>query len=274
MPEAFSPYDFMAHMLRYWKLVILMMIVGGLTGWLIHLSKPPLYESQSSISFAFNVTRYGPLPQIDEDAAMGAVGTIIATSPVPEFVYQQALHNGIHDLDPFPVGRSVFIERKSYQWVIRVRNPDPQAAAFIANSWAQRAFQELQVVSQHAERADALRIYLQSLESCLERMVVTEPSTAQCSLGSQADLLRLLQTVGAEFLTEQSLGRGFLPYLLFNPPGQAAPAIQPDQFGSNTLVLAGILIGFLLAILVVAADVPLALAKRMQHAPASVEPRP
>ncbi len=274
MPEAFSPYDFMTRMLRYWKLVILMMIVGGLTGWLIHLSRPPTYESQSSISFAFNVTRYGPLPQIDEDAAMGAAGTIIATSPVPEYVYQQALEHGIEDLEPFPVGRSVFIERKSYQWVVRVRNPDPQAAAFIANSWTQRAFQELQAVSQHAERANALRVYLESLESCLERMAVTEPATAQCSPGSQADLQQLLQTVGAEFQTEQSLGRGFLPYLLFNPPDQAVPALQPDQFGSNTLVLVGTLIGFLLAILVVAADVPLALAKRMRHAPASAESRP
>jgi len=274
MPDAFSPYDFMARMLRYWKLVILMMIVGGLAGWLIHLSQPPLYESQAAISFAFNVARYGPLPQMDEDHAMGAAGAIIATSPVPEYVYQQALQHDIGDLDEYPVGQSVFVERKSYQWVVRVRNRDPQAAAFIANTWAQRAYQELLTVSQHAERAESLRNYLNGLESCLERMAVTEPATAQCSLGELPDLLSQMQATGAQLYNEQALGRGFLPYLIFNPPGQAVPADQPDQFGTNSLVLAGILIGFILAILFVAADLPLILAKRMRHAPANAEPRP
>ncbi len=264
----------MARMLRYWKLVILMMIVGGLTGWLVHLSHPPMYESQASISFAFNVVRYGPLPQVDEDVAMGAAGTIISTSPVPEYVYQLALEQGINDPDPFPVGRSVFIERKSYQWVIRVRNPDPQAAAYIANTWAQRAYQELLTASQHAERANSLRIYLDSLESCLERVAVTAPATAQCSVGGLNDLLSLMQTTGAELFNEQVLGRGFLPYLIFNVPDKAVAAQQPDQFGSNSMVLAGILAGLLLAILFVAVDVPLILAKRIHHATASAEPRP
>lgn len=261
-------------MLRYWKLVILMMIVGGLTGWLIHLSQPPMYESQANISFAFNVARYGYLTQNDEDHAMGAAGAIIATSPVPEFVYQQVLQQGMNDPDPTPVGRSVFIERKSFQWVIRVRNADPQAAAFIANTWAQRAYQELLTASQHAARAEALKTYLNSLESCLQRMAVTEPATAQCSLSGLPDLQSQMQSTGAELYNEQVLGRGLLPFLIFSTPGQAVAANQPDQFGSNSLVLAGVLTGFLLAIFFVAADVPLALAKRMRHAPASAEPRP
>ena len=264
----------MARMLRYWKLVILMMIVGGLTGWLIHLSQPPLYESQASITFAFNVARFGELTQNDEDHAMGAAGAIMAISPVPEYVYQQALQHGIQGIDEYPVGRSVFIERKSFQWVIRVRNPDAQAAAFIANTWAQRAYQELLNVAQHAERANALRIYLNSLESCLERMAVTEPATAQCELGSLADLQKQMNVTGAEFYNEQVSGRGFMPYLIFSQPSQAVPAQRPGQFGSNTMALAGVLIGFILAIFFVAADLPLNLAKRISHAPASAEPRP
>ncbi len=274
MPEAFSPYDFTARMLRYWKLVILMMVVGGLTGWLIHLSRPPVYESQASISFAFNIARYGLPPQNDEDHAMGAAGTIIASSPVPEYVYQQALQQSIQGLEPYSFGQSVFIERKSFEWVIRVRNPDPSAAAFIANTWAQRAYQELLTAAQHAGRADSLQVYLTSLESCLERMAVTAPATAQCSFSGLPDLLSQMQATGAELAKEQALGRGLLPFLIFGTPEKASAAQQPAQFGSNTLVLAGILIGFLLAVFFVAADVPLALAKRMQHAPASAEPHP
>ena len=264
----------MARMLRYWKLVILMMVVGGLTGWLLRLSQPPLYESQAAISFAFNIARYGLPPQNDEDHAMGAAGAIIASTPVPQYVYQQALQRGITGLDPNPVGRSVFIERKSFQWVIRVRNPDSQAAAFIANAWAQRAYQELLVTAQHAERADSLKVYLDSLESCLERMAETAPATAQCSLGGLPDLLQQMQATGAVLANEQALGRGFLPFLIFGTPNEAVPAGQPGQFGSSSMVLAGILTGFVLAIFIVAVDVPLILAKRMHHAAASAQPRP
>jgi hypothetical protein len=39
------------------------------------------------------------------------------------------------------------------------------------------------------------------------------------------------------------------------------------------MVLAGILIGFLLAIGIVAADLPLTLAKRIRNAPTGAEPR-
>ena len=88
------------------------------------------------------------------------------------------------------------------------------------------------------------------------------------------DLQNQMQATGAELYNEQVLGRGFLPYLIFNAPNEAVPIYQPDQFGTNTMVLAGILAGFLLAIFFVAADVPLTLAKRLHHAPASAEPHP
>ena len=87
-------------------------------------------------------------------------------------------------------------------------------------------------------------------------------------------LQQQMQATGAEFYNEQVLGRGFMPYLIFSQPSQALPAERPVQFGSNTLALAGVLIGFILALFFVAADLPLTLAKRMRHAAASAEPLP
>jgi hypothetical protein len=57
-----------------------------------------------------------------------------------------------------------------------------------------------------------------------------------------------------------------MPFLVFNPPDQAVAAAHPAQFDQNSLVLAGIFIGFLLAILVIAADLPHTLASRLPHA--------
>jgi len=274
MTEDFSTVDLLSRVLRYWKLVILMMIVGGLAGWLYHLTRPALYQSNAAISFAFNIARFGNLSESQQDSAMGAAGFIIASSPVPEYVSDQARQRGI-SIDLYPVGRTVFIERKLDKWVIRVRNPDPQAAAFIANTWAQRAYQELLVAQDHADRANTLRIYLDSLSSCLEHVSISGPAPAQCSLKNLENLQQELQTTGVEYENELVLGRGFVPYLILNTPNQAVPPAQPDQFGRNYLVLAGILLGLVLSIFTVAADLPRSLAKRMHHAPAgktSAEP--
>jgi uncharacterized protein YdbL (DUF1318 family) len=272
MPADFSPYDFLARTLRYWMLVILIMIVGGLAGYLLHLTLPPLYESQASISFAFNVNRFGLRTASEEDQAMGTAVGIMASTSVFQFTADQARQHG-YILETAPLNRSVFIERKSYLWVVRVRDPDPQAAAFIANTWVQRAYQELLDASSHAARAEALFNYLKSLETCLQRISAAGPAFAQCSLGGLADLQKELQTTGAQYDIELTLGRGFLPYLIFDPPAAAAVPLGALQYSRNTMVLAGVLIGFLLAIAIVAADLPLTLAKRIRNAPTGAEPR-
>jgi len=274
MTEDFSTVDLLSRALRYWKLVILMMIVGGLAGWLYHLTRPALYQSDAAISFAFNIARFGNLTESQQDTAMGAAGFIIASTPVPEYVSDQARQRGI-SIDPYPVGRTVFIERKLDKWIIRVRDPDPQAAAFVANTWAHRAYLELMAAQGHAERANTLRIYLDSLSSCLEQVSISGPAPAQCSLKNLVDIQQEFQTTGVAYENELILGRGFVPYLIFNTPDQAVPSTQPDQFGRSSLVLAGILIGLVLSIFMVAADLPRFLAKRIRHAPAgktSTEP--
>ena len=271
MPADFSPYDFLARTLRYWKLVVMVMIVGGLAAYLVHLSLPPLYESQAAISFAFNVNRFGHLTTAEEDQAMGAAGEIMASTSVIQFTADQTRLHG-YTLAASPLNNSVFIERKSYRWVVRVRDPDPQAAAFIANTWAQRAYHELEDASTHAARAEALFNYLESLETCLQRISAAGPAFAQCSLGSLADLQNELGATGAQYDSERALGRGYLPYLIFDPPDTAAVAPGALQYSRNSMVLAGVLIGFLLAIGIVAADLPLTLAKRIRNAPTGAEP--
>lgn len=268
MTEDFSTLDLLSRVLRYWKLVILMMIVGGLAGWAYHLTQPQLYQSDATISFAYNVARFGYLTEFQQDSAMGAAGFIIESSPVPEYVYDQARQRNI-SIDPYPVDRTVFIERKLNNWIVRVRNQDPQAAAFIANTWAQRGYQALLDAQLHAERANTLRIYMENLTSCLEQTSAAGPATAQCSVNSLADLQKELQSTGVEYTNELNQGRGFVPFMLFNPPDKAVAALQPDQFGRNTLILAGVLIGLLLSIYAVAADLPNILAKRIRHASAS-----
>ena len=203
---------------------------------------------------------------------MGTAGYIMASASVIQYTADQAAQHG-YTLEPFPLDHSVFIERRLYLWVVRVREPDPQAAAFIANTWIQRAYQDLQDAANHAARAEALYNYLQSLESCLQRVAISGPALPQCSVNNLASLQQELGATGAQYDAEQFMGRGFLPYLTFDQPTTSGVPGGAQQFGLNSLVLAGILIAFLLAIGAVAADLPLALAQRIHNARTGAEPR-
>lgn len=272
MPDDFSPIDLLTRMLRYWPLVALMMVIGGLTAWGIHQVRPALYESQAVFTFAFNLARTGAMTEKDEDYAMGTAAAIMSASPVSAPVVEQARQRGI-GLEPDPLNRSVFLERKSYRWIIRVRLPDAKAAAFVANAWAQSAYHELAAAAGHAERAETLRIYQAGLVGCLNEWVVTGPAVAECPLKSLADVQRELQSTENELKQERAAARGFMPYLIFNSPDPAIPAIQPAQFGQNSLVLSGIFIGFLLSIWLIATDLPHILALRFHYAASRTEPR-
>lgn len=273
MPDDFSPTDLLTRMLRYWPLVAVMMIAGGLTAWAICQARPALYESQAVITFSFNLARTGALTEKDEDYAMGAAATIMSTNPVSAAVVESARRNDIL-LPANPLNQSVFLERKSFRLAIRVRLPDAQAAAWVANAWAQRAYQELSTAAGHAEKAETLRIYQDSLVGCLNQLVVTGPVTAECPLKNLADVQRELQAGETLLAAEKAAARGFMPFLVFNPPDPAVPAARPAQFDQNALVLAGIMIGFVLSILVIASDLPHTLALRLPHAAPRAQTRP
>ena len=264
--------DLLARMLRYWPVVALMMIVGGLAGWAIHQLRPPLYESQASFTFAFNLARTGLLTEKEEDYAMGAAAAIMTTAPIPELVISQAGQQGI-TLDPYPLNRSVFLERKSFRWIIRVRLPDPQAAAFVANAWAEAAHQQLKAAVRHAEQAELLRTSQEGLVACLKEMVASGPAAARCSLQTLAEVQRELQATSGAYEAERIGARGYMPYLIFNPPDRAVPGVQPVQFGANGMVLAGVGIGFLLALFAVLADLPQQLATRIHRVAPRTEHR-
>jgi hypothetical protein len=273
MRDEFVPLDLADRTLRYWKLVILMILVGGLTAWLLFQSQPPLFESQATIGFSFNVVRTGKMSESEEDHAMGAAGLLMISPPVPEQVQAAAQQAGIY-LDPAPYNKSVFIERRSYRWVVRVRHTDAQAASFLANTWIQAAHAQLIEASGHAERAETLRLFQDDLLACLERSAANDPASAICPITSLAGLQQEIQASGEAMLAEKNAGRGLLPYLQISSPSLSTPSAQPGQFGQAGLILAGMLAGFLMAALAISADLPRRLAQiRNRRAAPGAEPR-
>ena len=243
MPEEIVPRDTLQKILHLWWLPFIAMLIGGLCGYVFHLIQPPLYESQAVFTFSLDYGRLGKLSDVEEDQLMGAAGAVIDNTLMVNTLLTRAL---AQELVPqgFDFVHQISIERKSYRWVLRVRNPDAKNALRIASMWSELSQTALSEASQHAEKANLLQHQLDGLESCLEHMAVTEPAAAQCAWPSQADLQREISALGGQFQTERTASQGLLAGLGFQLSDTAQLAAQPIVNGRNTLVLAGGLLGF------------------------------
>lgn len=251
MPEDFIPRSFFLRTLRAWWMVVVLMLLGGLIGFLIHQNTPSVYESQASIAFAFDLARTGAMQVSEEDIAMGAAGTILYTAPVPDQVIADARAKNIR-LESYPQWSKISLERKNYLWVLRIRFTNPQDAAALTNIWIERAYASLAEAGKHAEQAESLRRSLEGMESCMQQMAVTEPAAAQCAWSSLPDLQREMKSLSDRHQQEKAAARSLIPALNFSLAEKAQVNPQPVIYDRNTLVLAGALIGLLAAIGLVA----------------------
>jgi len=272
MFEEVSPRTLFQRALRGWWLLVCLMLLGGGAGYLVHLSRPPVYEGRASVVFAFDLARTGKISAAEEDIAMGSASFIFQLAPVPEQVEAAARAQGIA-LESYPEWYKISMERKNYLWVLRLRFSNPRDAAALANIWVEQAYAQLLEASKHSEQAEGLRRTLEGLENCLQNMAVVEPSTAQCGWPSQADLQRELQSLGERYIQEKQAVRGLIPALMFTKGEEAVADPRPAANDRNGMVLAGALLGLVAAVVLVAAGLVERLSERLRHAHPPVQPR-
>ena len=272
MPVEIYPRTLFQRVLRGWWLVVVLMLLGGVAGYLAHLSRPPVYEGRASIAFAFDLARTGKISAAEEDMAMGTLAAILYYPPVPDQVIRIARIQGI-DLESYPEWSKISLERKNYLWVLRLRFSNPQDAAALANIWIEKAYGQLVEAARHSEQAEGLRRSLEGLESCLQHMAVVEPSTAQCNWQSQGELQRELQALGERYLAEKQAARGLIPAVSFTMSETAVPNPQPAANDRNSMVLAGALLGFVFAAAALAGGLVERISERLHRDKPPAQPR-
>ncbi len=249
--EAFFPLDTLENALRSWWVVVLVMLLGACAGWVVHRLHPPIYEAQSAITVAIDFTHTGQLTDVEEDYAIGVVGDVIGSVVDPG--------NPASAVAPT---QNTTLERYNNTWTLRVRDRDPQAAAQLANRWAQAAYSALTDAHSHALAADRLIRIQDSLQSCLEQSVASGPVQAVCALNNLDTIQTDLVDMGAVLQQEQLASQGILPYTTFALTGTAEPPTSPAIYRQGQMVLAGALIGLVLAIWGVYLRLPARLARR------------
>lgn len=151
--DEFVPFEHFARMMRKWWAIVLVAILGGLTGFGVHQFQPPLYEAQATFlaSIDFNKVDllHPPAPtpapyqftQYDEDISLVVVESSLRYV-VPQVV-EYARTIGLQ-VDSNTLLNQTTIERENAYWMLRFRSTDPVKVQKIVDYWADLGFADLQ----------------------------------------------------------------------------------------------------------------------------------
>lgn len=251
----YSPKDSLDNALRYWWVIILMTILGGLVGWFVHQLRPPLYEAKATFFISIDFSQTGELTQFEEDHAVSVLTWIVYYDEVIDEVIDTAEAQGIQT-NRQQLEMASTLERKQARWTLYYRDKDPQTASALANIWAEVAMDFLQQAHQHALQIQALDGYLNFLAICLQGPAEGEQYPESCNDLDPAAIPEEIQETSIRLEQELAASHAVFPALIFDVSSKALPPAEPVQYGRNRLVLAGGLIGFILGIFLVNTSLP------------------
>lgn len=245
-----KPSDSLDHLLRYWWIIALCMILGGLAGWLISRLQPPVYDARAVLFLDVDPEIQAELNSFEQDQIILGSASIALSSRVLEQVAFQAGEQGI-PIDVTTLNESLTLERRLTNWTLSIRHRDPESAAALANLWIEETFKVLQEAHGHALALEAQRTYQMGLESCITGGTEEFGQANFCAGMDLAEIQSELEKAIARIEVETVSSMGIFPDLKYDLARRANVPQEPQRGSTNSLVLAGALIGFVAGILLV-----------------------
>ncbi len=148
----FVPAVSLNRILRWWWLVVVFAVAGGVAGLVVHRFQPAQYEAKAvfTASIDFNKIDFmhppAPTPapyyltEADEDLSLAIVEASLHTviPQVVTFANQQGLA-----LDANSLMAHAIIERDHAFWYLRFRETDPALVQAVTNYWADAGYANL-----------------------------------------------------------------------------------------------------------------------------------
>lgn len=245
--DSYVPLTALYAVIRYWWVLFLLILAGGLAGFLFHSLRPPVYEAVARFPASIDFVSAGPLTEREEDIALNAVGDLLYSKITLDKVAEKAAASGIQ-ISALELKQSSVLERRINVWVLRVRGTDPQKAEQLARIWSEQGYADLQEGYKNALKAAQILRTMRSLESCLEQSVASESSGAQCSPARFAEIQADLRDAGEAYAKAKMASWSLSPTLVLGPLDPAVLSPRPVIFERNSLVLAGCMLGLLAGI--------------------------
>jgi Chain length determinant protein len=238
--QEFYPRASLERAFQRWWVIVLLTSLGGLAGWAVHFLRPPVYEATAVMTVTMDFQKVR-ISQREQDYAFTAAGGIGNSTDVRNQITAEAQAKGF-PIDPNRLPEQMFLERKQSVWEFHIRNRDPETAAELANLWAQKAFEALNVDLGHAIKADQIQAQINSITS-------SQPVSG--SPGSGVEIQATLKSLSDDLLQEKQLSQGIISIMKFALTGSATAPQRPALYYLADLVLAGACIGLVISLWVV-----------------------
>lgn len=248
-----NPRALVDRLIDRWPVVFVAGVAGGLLALAVSLLLRPRYEAFSSLNVSVNYGRTPPLELIVEDRALGRAEDLLVNPATVEKVHgalvdrfgENPAWSSSQDLRT-----SMRVDRMLAEWRLVVAGPDPEAAATVANIWAEVGLAELDAATDHGWAA----LQLQSapiVVACAELLVGAPLESFWECLAAGPNLS---PEKVARLREEVRLSHGVLPVLSFEPGGEATAPAMPIVWSRSQLIVSGMLAGLLAGCLVAATE--------------------
>lgn len=233
---------------RYWWLLSILMIAGGVAGLLISRIQKPVYESTAHITTVIDYAYAGRLTDYEEDHILSMIGDIITSDSVLGSTAVQAEEQGLvkvgeHSLD------GLTASRQGYRWVLNSRFHDPGIAQSINKIWLEKSIQALEIFRQDSINALSQFNAQSEVEACFQQAVSLEPVSPYCSLEQIRELLIDLEPETQDPQSGSLLSRLLASRLSYQVTREPDLPSTPVHFGTNITTLSGAIIGLLVAVI-------------------------
>jgi len=228
-----------------WLILIVLMIAGGLAGFLFSYIQAPLYESSASFGVTIDYTQTGALSDVQEDQAMRGVGYVLLYDELVEKTVSRINDQGLYPLGEDEFRDNAFMDRGDFRWIIRYRDSDPQRAFQIVSNWAAAAEESFIASLTHAQTAEFYLDVLNDLQRCYQQTAPQIPGQ-YCGFNNTDELLQEITRLSGIIQEEKSGSQGLFYALNVVLVEEAEIPENLIRYQTNLLVAAGAIAGLLI----------------------------
>ena len=230
-----------------WQYLLGGLLIGGLLAYVFTLIFPARYQGTAAIAVNIDYGLTAPLELVVEDRALHrAYQLLTSDATLSELLGQlQSSGNWEAEIDGVQgIRQEIRLDQRLARWELQAFSEDPQVAALIANTWASVALDRLDEAREHARAAAQLQ-GLPYLVDCLA--LLPEPASPEVLWQCVASGPEVEPEIADELRREIDASHGILPNLSFELIEAAHAPADPVLWGRGTLILAGGLLGLILA---------------------------
>jgi hypothetical protein len=247
--DTFQITKFPKLFLKRWPLILLLSVIGAITGFGISHFLPSRYEATAAIAVSVDFGRTEEIDLVTEERVLDRVRQLMVSDDTflqikDILVHEYHFSDEWDSLDEF---RENFrLDARLSRWEMIGIHSDPEIATLFANIWQEVNLARLDDAMDHAWKAQSIQGVEFSIGCVLLLTGEDSDSIYQCvTVGPHVS-----QDVIEELRYEITESHGIIPIIQYESVHRATPPDRPALWPRGLLVFSGGMMGFIIGFLI------------------------